>query len=88
MNCTALAALPITATVSPVRSWSSSQRAEWKIVPAEPVETGDVGRHRGAEHAERAHHHLGLDLLAGFDGQAPDRTVVVPARGLHLGAAT
>ncbi len=53
---------------------------------AERVETGDVGGHWGAEHAERAHDDLGFDLLTRVDGQAPDGAVVVPARGLHLGA--
>jgi hypothetical protein len=44
MNCTALAALPITPTRSPARSWSQSQRAEWNLVPANESRPGMSGQ--------------------------------------------
>ena len=70
-NCTALAALPITATRSPVRSWSWSQRAEWNIVPVNVVEPGDVGEVEVAEHPDRADEHVELVLVAVVGGDVP-----------------
>jgi hypothetical protein len=43
-NCTALAALPITATCSPERSCSQFQRAEWNCVPPNPSSPGISGQ--------------------------------------------
>ena len=42
-NWMALAAVPITATRSPVRSWSWSQRAEWNTVPVNSSKPGMSG---------------------------------------------
>ena len=87
MSCTALAALPITATrfagevvvVVPARGVEDR--------PREPVEAGDVGRDRRAEHAERADHDVGLDDLSPSPTvRRQTASVVVPARGVDLGA--
>ncbi len=46
-NCTALAPVPTTATRFPRRSWSWSQRAEWKVWPVNvsaPSIRGVAGR--------------------------------------------
>ena len=42
-NWIAEAPVPITATRSPARSWSWSQRAEWKVVPAKLSRPGRSG---------------------------------------------
>lgn len=42
-NWIADAPVPMTATRSPVRSWSWRQRAEWKVVPSKVSSPGSVG---------------------------------------------
>ena len=43
-SCTALAAEPITPTVSPLRSWSQSHRAEWMVLPSKESKPSMPGR--------------------------------------------
>ena len=78
-NCTALAALPTTATRSPAMSC--------RVVPAggvehgagELVETRDVGPSGIAEHADRSDDDVELVLIALLGGEPPHRALVVPA---------
>ena len=75
--------VPMTATRSPVRSWSWFQRAEWKRVPAKRLEAGDVRQGRVAERAHPGDEDLRLDVTrGGLDRPALAR--VVPVGAGHL----
>ena len=77
--CAALAPVPITATRRPVRSCSSSQRAEWKDGPPKESQPLDLGQRRRGEGADGAHQNVRLVQPACVVGHHPTVAPLVPA---------